>query len=454
MYYSKKAGRLIIIYSLAAVLVMGAFFLRANRERDALRRTVAEGCDHAFLELTAAVGELDTSLKKTLCAGSPSMVSTVCAESFAHCAAASQAIASLPYGNIQLEHTAAFLAKTGDYMFYLSRSAAGGRGLSDQERQSLAALSQSAQQVSEALSGLSARLLAGDVSTQSLERAEDQIAGAEDSLVDTGMASGFKDMETELPEMPSLIYDGPFSEHIEKAEPKLLEGLGDIGQEDAARAAAVFLNAKPETVAVQCLREGRLPVYVLTHQNGSEVQTVEVTKKGGKVIYFNTVREPQEGTVAPLDAVRTAGRFLEHHGYSSMTPTYWTAEGGELIANFAYQQGDVICYPDLIKVTVALDSGRVTGLEAKGYVMNHASRDLSALQIDPAEAAGRLSPLLTVSSSRAALIPTAGKNEVLCIEYLTQTQEGRKALVYVNAQTGAEEKILLLLESDSGTLTI
>lgn len=454
MYLTKKAGRLIIIYSLSALLVMGVFLSRESQRRQGLERTLAVGYDHAFSELTAAVSSLDTSLQKTLCAASPAMVNAVTSEGYAHCAAASQAIASLPYGNIELEHTAAFLAKTGDYLNYLSRMAARGETLSDQEREALGAMSQSASQVSDALSELSARLISGEISASELERAEDRIAGAEDSMVNTGFASTFKNMETELPELPALIYDGPFSQHIERSDPKTLQGLEEIGEEDAVKSAAKFLDAGEEEVNVLYLREDDMPVYVLTRQHGNEVQTVEVTKTGGRVTYFGTVREASEGAVSPEAAVETARQFLSHHGYEGMVPTYYTAEGGELVANFAFEQEGVICYPDLVKVTVALDTGDVCGLETGGYTASHCRRELPAPTVDPEEAAQRLSPALTVEGTRLALIPTPGKNEVLCHEFRTTTSDGRHALVYVNARTGEEEKILLLLESDSGTLTV
>ena len=454
MKISKKAAILVYVYTLALILTLSGFLYMAAGERAQLRRSVAVGYDHAFSELAAAVSEMDTALKKALCASSPSMVSSVCTEGYAHAQAAMQAIASLPYGNIELEHTAAFLAKTGDYVFYLARAAAKGGSLTDEEREALTSLSQSATQVSETLSDLSARLIAGQVSVTELEKAEDAISDAEDSLVDTGFAASFKKMETEFPELPSLIYDGPFSEHIEKAEPLTLQDLEEVSEEEAITAAAKFLGAHESRLRLEYRRESDIPVYVVTLRKGGVVETVEVSRMGGKVIYYGTSRQPQMGSVAPEDAVKTAARCLENHGYPSMRATYWAADGGEVIVNFAYEQEGIICYPDLVKVTVALDTGSVTALEAAGYTMCHTDRDIpdAAVSEDTAQAA--LSPLLTVKSHNLAIIPTSGKNEVFCHEFLCEDADGHHSLVYVNAETGNEEKILLLLESDNGTLTI
>ena len=86
--------------------------------------------------------------------------------------------------------------------------------------------------------------------------------------------------------------------------------------------------------------------------------------------------------------------------------------------------------------------------------MCHEQRALGGVSFDTEAAVSTLSPWLTVRSHRPALIPTEGKNEVLCEEYLCETPEGKHALVYLNAETGREEQILLLLESESGTLTV
>ena len=454
MVLSKKAGRLIVIYALAAVLVMGVFVWKAQRESAALSRSLAIGYDHAFTELTTAVGELDATLQKARCASSPAMVSTVCAQGYAHCAAAGQAIASLPRSDLELEHTAAFLSKAGDYLFYLARSAAGGGALTEEEREALGDLSESAGQVSGALSDLAARLIAGEISTAELDKAEDAIADAEDSLVDTGLAGSFKALEDELPELPALIYDGPFSAHIERAEPCLLKGLEEVGQDAAAGAAAEFLDVPSAALTFRHVREAPIPVFVFTCQSGNEVQTVEVTRAGGRIVYFGTARESGEGQMTADQALERAAAFLEDHGFGGMRPTYHQEEAGELTASFAFEQDGVICYPDLIKVTVAMDTGKVVGMEAGGYTMCHQRRALGGMAFDTEKAVSGLSPWLTVKSHRPAVIPTEGKNEVLCEEYLCETAEGKHALVYLNAKTGQEEQILLLLESESGTLTV
>ena len=64
-----------------------------------------------------------------------------------------------------------------------------------------------------------------------------------------------------------------------------------------------------------------------------------------------------------------------------------------------------------------------------------------------------VSSVLTVESTRLALIPTSGQNEVLTYEFLCSSSTGDKVLCYVDTQTGAEEQLLILLQTPNGMLT-
>jgi len=137
-----------------------------------------------------------------------------------------------------------------------------------------------------------------------------------------------------------------------------------------------------------------------------------------------------------------------------MTATYSMDQGNTLTVNFAATQGEMICYPDLVKVSIALDTGGVVGFEAQGYLMNHTERTFEAPAITLAQAQTRVGPGLHILSHQLALIPTGGGYEVLCHEFKCRTADERHYILYVNAQTGQEEKILLLLEDERGTLAI
>ena len=64
-----------------------------------------------------------------------------------------------------------------------------------------------------------------------------------------------------------------------------------------------------------------------------------------------------------------------------------------------------------------------------------------------------LNPNLNILSERLAIIPTKWKTEVKCYEFKGTVGE-KEFIVYINANTGVEEDILVILETEGGILTI
>ena len=90
---------------------------------------------------------------------------------------------------------------------------------------------------------------------------------------------------------------------------------------------------------------------------------------------------------------------------------------------------------------------------ARGYLVNHHDRTIAEPALPVEQAQESLSDALTVDSVRPALIPTSGQNEVVTYEFLCSSATGDRILAYINSQTGAEEQLLILLQTPNGTLT-
>ena len=85
--------------------------------------------------------------------------------------------------------------------------------------------------------------------------------------------------------------------------------------------------------------------------------------------------------------------------------------------------------------------------------MNHIRRENISPVVGAKDAWDMVSPELTVEGSRLTIIPTEGKNEKLCWEFRCRAQDSSRVLVYIGADSGREEQILLVLEDESGMLT-
>ena len=141
----KRKGFIIIIsYLSCAAIALGVYCGMLSRKSKALENSVQANYQHAFTELVTSVEEIDTALQKSLYATTPSMASSVCAEVFGKAMTAQMSLGVLPYSSQELEQTAGFISRVGDYAFALTRLTASGEPYTDEQRENLKALSGSA----------------------------------------------------------------------------------------------------------------------------------------------------------------------------------------------------------------------------------------------------------------------------------------------------------------------
>lgn len=441
-------------FTAAAFAVSVGFGVQGYARAEDYRRQLDNGYRQAFTELTTAAGELDAALEKVTYATTPSLFASLCAQAYAKALAAQTALGELPYGNVELEQTAAFFAKAGDYAMAMARGANGEGVCTDENRETLRGLAATAGELSATLQALQLQLDGGALHPEDVAAVEARLAAAAEDGGQITSGSAFQTVEADFPQVPTLIYDGPFSEHLSGRTPQMLEGLPQVTEEEARRAAAAFAGLRAEVFTRTSDGAGELPAWGFSAlADGGELY-VEITKQGGQVLQMLSSRPVGEAALSRKEGVEQAAAFLEEHGYRDMAPSYFLEGDGILTVHFAPVPDGVYCYPDLVKVGVALDNGDVVSFEAHGYLMNHGAREPAAPAVSADEAAERVDSSLTVLSRQLALIPTGGEYEVLCHEFKCQNADGGHVLVYVNAATGQQERILLLLEDERGTLVI
>ena len=93
------------------------------------------------------------------------------------------------------------------------------------------------------------------------------------------------------------------------------------------------------------------------------------------------------------------------------------------------------------------------GIETTGYLNNHTQRDTSNVKISKESAKKTLNKDLQIASDGLAIIPTEFKTEILCYEFKGKVDD-KEFLVYINAENGREEDILIITNTPNGTLTM
>ena len=473
----KKRTTVRVITFLAAGLVCaGAFAIMTARRAGSMELYARAGTQRAFDELVTSVSELSNALEKSLYVTDPALESALCTQIFGRAVTAQMAMGELPYSSQELERMSGFLSRAGDYACTLARTVGGAGGYTGEELQNLTELADTASILSMNLRDMQARIMAGSLTMEEVYAAADAVGdsgGVQNAGTDGGEYSGDGDgdgaggggeaplagtalrgMEQEFPELPTLIYDGPFSEAAKSRSALALDGLPEAGEAASASAAAEFLGVDEAKLIPQGDCGGDIPCRRYEYDADSGTYTVSVTRQGGVVMSALCSCLPGRQRLSVEEGVKAAARFLAELGYQDMAESYHMAQDGIVTVNFAYETDGALCYPDLIKVGVALDSGDVVSFDAKGYLTAHHARVLPETAVSEDDAMAAVSPLLTVEGHRMAVIPSDGGEERYCHEFSCRADEDRRFLLYVNAVTGAQERILILLEDETGTLTV
>jgi len=274
------------------------------------------------------------------------------------------------------------------------------------------------------------------------------------SLPEGTVSGSLSKLEEDFPDYVSLIYDGPLSDHIDRAEPAWLQDKNVVTQEEARKIAASFMGIAVDRLEDTGESEGKLPCYSFAASADGRHWYCDVTKQGGVVTDWIESRGDIAEELPVEEAIRRAEKYLLDNGILNMEKTYYLDEDGIVLVNFAAVQDGIILYPDLIKVGVARDTGDVVRYEAHGYIMCHKTRELPAANISAEQASQTLDNALTVESHRLALVPTDGQQERLCYEFLCRDPEGTGLLIYSDVEAGEEIQVLVLVENENGTLTV
>lgn len=415
--------------------------------------TLQNKYNRSFFESMQRTKNVEVLLSKGLVSGSTEHMDTLLSDLWSNANAAQDNLHQLPLSHNVVAQTSKFLTQVGDYAYALTKR--NNKQLSDKDWKTMQQLYGKSENITREMS-----IVKRQVSSGSLHWSE--VQGGLAGRLPTGSTSNadntFRRIDSSLQGIPTLVYDGPFSDHLDRRQPLGLTG-SPVTSSDARRIARKFVDLKgaaPKQTRFAADVKGRIPSYSVEFMMGdraTDVITVNVSKKGGHIVYELYPRQVKSSGVSEKQALDTARRFLASKGYANLVPTYSLKMQNIMVITFADKQGDVIIYPDQIKVQVALDNGQILGFEGMGYLTSHHTRSLPQPVITAGQAQKKVSTRLQVLSERLALIPTSGLNEILTYEFKTKLG-GDTFLVYINALNGNEEQILRLLNLPNGTLSL
>lgn len=441
------------MYGVAIILIIALVVLGIMLYKEKNQYTIAteNNYNFAFYQVVDYVKDVENYLAKAMISSSSEHAAETLMHVWREANLALSYMTQLPISSNELLNTDKFLNQVSDYSFTLATKSIEGEDLTQEELDNLKELYDYSVDLSDILEQLSADMSSGRISWKELTEDVDTAFAQQ---VDNLSATSFSNIDKNFGEYEGLIYDGAYSEHMESAEKKGLVGE-EITEEQAKEKAISFIGEdRLEKIELTSLVEnGNIVVYdFMATLKNEGILTIAISKKGGHIVVANHNRDVQEEKLSQDEANEIGQKFLESLGIPNMKATYYLKEGGAVTINYAYVQDDVTIYADLIKLKVALDNGEILGIETTGYLNNHTERNIEEPTITMDEAKDSLNQKLEITSSGLAIIPTEWKTEVFCYEFKGKIYD-TDFLVYINANTGKEENILVIIETPNGILT-
>ncbi|MBP5404448.1 MAG: germination protein YpeB [Clostridia bacterium] len=432
----------IVLLTLILALFVAKYAVERARAEDAEMRykTATENVYRkSYYSLTYNMDGLDGALTKLSVARSAPLRQEYLSEVSTYSTAAAENLSNLAEKDAENSKLLKFINQTGDYAKYLDEKLARGGTLSEEDSSRLLEISAIVRKMKGSLGEIAGKVEEGEF----IDFLQDD---------ESDFSSMIRSFENDDVAYPSMIYDGPFSDSMTEREAKAL-GAEEINEAQASVLAKTLLPHSE--IAEVTVKEGCKNVfetYDCELKTESGVAYVTLSKRGGFPVSMNAPREEEsEVRLTAKDAEAIAEGYVASLGLDSMKAVWASLYENVYFINLAYVTRDVIVYPDLIKVKVDASKGEVVGMESLNYIFNHKERNIPIPVLKEDEARSALSEDIEVESLRLALVPTKGDGEMLTYEAYGRKGDDRY-FVYIDAASGAEVKIMRVLDGERGLL--
>lgn len=441
----------ILILLVIAIVVLGVFLYR---QRTKYVIQTENQYNLAFYELIDYIDDVENYLAKSIVSSSAENGAKTLMHVWREANLAQVYLSQLPISSNELANTSKFLNQVSEYSYSLATKCINNEKITDEELNNLQDLYDYSTNLTATLEQLVNDMGSGHISWKELTKDTDTALAQQ---VDNLSSSSFSNLDKNFGEYEGLIYDGAYSEHIESAEKKGLTG-NEISEEEAKNIVKEFVGNERigEIISNGLVENGEIVVYDFSIKikdgDSNNPMNISISKTGGHIVLMNYNREISEEKLSQEEANNKGKEFLESRGFTNMKETYYLKQGNSVTINYAYEQDGVVVYPDLIKLKIALDNGEILGMETTGYLNNHEVRSIPTPKISEEQAKENLNKNLEITSSGLAIIPTEWKTEIFCYEFKGKLND-KDFLVYINAENGKEENILVIIDTPNGVLT-
>lgn len=442
---NKKVLNVAIFMTFGALII---FSLEMTNNFKRQKNLVQDEYNKSMYLAVSYINNVEVDLAKLLVTSTPKMSAVTLADIWKQANLAKECLEQIPVGQNSIANASKYLTQVSDFSYTLMKQNISDIKLTEEEYEKLKHIYEDSSKLSSNMSDIYDDLNAGRIKWDELEKIGNE------KLPDNDISNSISEVGKTFQNYEGLIYDGAFSDHLLSSEPKFLSQK-EISEDDAKKyIEEVILNdEKIEKIEFKGESNGKIELYNFDVTLDSKPKrTISITKNDCKLYLMIGDKKVKEQNISVDEAKKRGMEFLNKLGIDNMIETYYQKTENMIVINYAATQDGVILYPDLIKVKISLDDGKVYGVEAAGYIFNHTTRNNLRPSISQEKAKSILNSSLEIISSDMALIPTESNSEILTYEFKGKI-DNREFLIYINADNAREEKVLLVIDNKNGVLT-
>lgn len=443
---NKKVLNVAIFMTFGALII---FSLEMTNNFKRQKNLVQDEYNKSMYLAVSYINNVEVDLAKLLVTSTPKMSAVTLADIWKQANLAKECLEQIPVGQNSMANASKYLTQVSDFSYTLMKQNISDIKLTEEEYEKLKHIYEDSSKLSSKMSDIYDDLNAGRIKWDELEKIGNE------KLPDNDISNNISEVGKTFQNYEGLIYDGAFSDHLLSSEPKFLSQK-EISEDDAKKyIEEVILNdEKIEKIEFKGESNGKIELYNFdVTLDSKQKRTISITKNDCKLYLMIGDKKVKEQNISVDEAKKRGMEFLNKLGIDNMIETYYQKTENMIVINYAATQDGVILYPDLIKVKISLDDGKVYGVEAAGYIFNHTTRNNLRPSISQEKAKSILNSSLEIISSDMALIPTESNSEILTYEFKGKI-DNREFLIYINADNAREEKVLLVIDNKNGVLTM
>lgn len=443
---NKKVLNVAIFMTFGALII---FSLEMTNNFKRQKNLVQDEYNKSMYLAVSYINNVEVDLAKLLVTSTPKMSAVTLADIWKQANLAKECLEQIPVGQNSMANASKYLTQVSDFSYTLMKQNISDIKLTEDEYEKLKHIYENSSKLSSKMSDIYDDLNAGRIKWDELEKIGNE------KLPDNDISNSISEVGKTFQNYEGLIYDGAFSDHLLSSEPKFLSQK-EISEDDAKKyIEEVILNdEKIDKIEFKGESNGKIELYNFdVTLDSKQKRTISITKNDCKLYLMIGDKNVKEQNISVDEAKKRGMEFLNKLGIDNMIETYYQKTENMIVINYAATQDGVILYPDLIKVKISLDDGKIYGVEAAGYIFNHTTRNNLKPSISQEKAKSILNSSIKIISSDMALIPTESNSEILTYEFKGKI-DNREFLIYINADNLREEKVLLVIDNKNGVLTM